>query len=198
MNSKIKLFQEFHGLNETSFPRVARSITGNVESIDTVGIMSAENPMGEKKPEEYNQYAQSQLKKFLRENNYGFHEVMGKYGNIENSIIIPNISKNLMVHLCELFNQESVIWAEKTSPKNMKFYYIVQSGEIQDTVDEVFLNTEVQTKDDFYTWVKGRKFYIPFFESDPEKKKYKKFFKPLTYTRKSKHPDNYYDFGDEL
>jgi hypothetical protein len=188
MSTRIKLFHEFHDVNETTFPRVARSISGMVESIDTIGIMTAENPMGEKRAEEQNEYAQNQLKKLLRDNNYGFHEVMGKYGNIENSLIIPNISKNLMIHLCQIFNQESVIWAEKTSENNMRFYYIEQDGEVKDVVDEVFLSSDVQKRNDFYTWVQGRKFYIPFFEEGPEQKKYKKFYKPLVYTRKEKHP----------
>ncbi len=197
MNNKIKLFHEFHGLNESTFPRISRTMTGNVESIDTVGIMSAENPLGEKKSKEFNEYAQSQLKDFLRKNNLGYHEVMGRYGNYENSIIIPNISKNLMVHLCQIFNQESVIWAEKTSPDNMKFYYIEQDGNIADTVDEVFLGNETQSREDFFTWVKGRKFYIPFFEENPEKKPYKKFYKPMIYTRKAKHQESFYDFDNE-
>jgi len=188
MSTRIKLFHEFHDVNETTFPRVARSISGMVESIDTIGIMTAENPMGEKRAKEQNEYAQNQLKKLLRDNNYGFHEVMGKYGNIENSLIIPNISKNLMIHLCQIFNQESVIWAEKTSENNMRFYYIEQDGEVKDVVDEVFLSSDVQKRNDFYTWVQGRKFYIPFFEEAPEQKKYKKFYKPLVYTRKEKHP----------
>jgi hypothetical protein len=197
---KIKLFQEFHNLSETNFPRIARAIKGNVESISSIGIMSAENPMGEKASKEYNDYMQSKLKSVLREKNYGFHEVLGKYGNYENSIIIPNISKNLMMHLCQQFNQESVIWGERVDDKTIKFYFINNDGAIADTVEEVFLGIDAQSREDFYTWVKGRKFYIPFFEKvekEEETKEYKKFNKPNVYSRQMKNPKEIFYFGDD-
>jgi hypothetical protein len=79
----------------------------------------------------------------------------------------------------------------------MRFYYIEQDGEVKDVVDEVFLSSDVQKRNDFYTWVQGRKFYIPFFEEGPEQKKYKKFYKPLVYTRKEKHPTDLYNLDGD-
>lgn len=195
---KIKLFQEFISLNETSFSRVARIMKGDVESIDSVGIMTAENPMGEKTSVEFNEYQQSELKKILRENNYGFHEVMGKYGNTENSLIIPNISRNFMIHLCELFNQESIIWADKIGDNTMRFYYIEQDGNVVESVDEVFVGSEAQSREDFYTWVQNRKFYIPFFQQKEKPKEHKRFFKPNIYQRGEKHKKSFFGYADEL
>lgn len=193
---KIKLFHEFISVNETSFPRVSRIMKGNVESIDSFGIMTAENPLGEKKSQEYNDYVQSELKNILRINNYGFHEVMGKYGNIENSLIIPNIGKSFMIRLGQMFNQESIIWGEKIEENKMRFYYIQQDGEVIETIDEVFVGSDAQSREDFFTWVQNRKFYIPFFQEKSKPKEHKKFFKPDIYQRHSKHKRDEFEVED--
>lgn len=193
---KIKLFHEFISVNETSFPRVAKIMKGIVESIDSVGIMTAENPLGEKKSQEYNNYMQSELKKILSINNYGFHEVKGKYGNIENSLIIPNIGKSFMIHLGQVFNQESIIWGEKIEENKMRFYYIQQDGEVVETIDEVFVGSDAQSREDFFTWVQNRKFYIPFFQEISKTKEHKKFFKPDVYQRHSKHKKEEFNLED--
>jgi Protein of unknown function (DUF3293) len=195
---KIKLFQEFISINETSFSRVARIMKGDVESVDSVGIITAENPMGENKPKDYNAYVQSELKNILIENNYGFHEVMGKYGNIENSLIIPNIGRNFMIHLCEMFNQESIIWGEKIEEEKMRFYYIEQDGTVVETIDEVFVGSDAQSRKDFFTWVQNRKFYIPFFQEKSKPKEHKRFFKPNVYQRTEKYKRPFFDYDDEF
>jgi hypothetical protein len=193
---KIKLFHEFIAINETTFSRIAQTMKGLVESIDTVGIMTAENPMGEKMPPEYNKYMLSELKRILRDNNYGFHEVMGKYGNIENSLIIPNISKNFMISLCEKFDQESIIWGEKIEDNKMRFHYIEQDGTVIESIDEIFIGEEAQKRDDFFTWVQTRKFYIPFFQQKDKPKEKKTFFKPRVYQRNVKHSKDIFNFED--
>jgi len=193
---KIKLFHEFIAVNETTFSRIAQTMKGLVESIDTVGIMTAENPMGEKMSAEYNEYMQSELKGILRDNNYGFHEVKGKYGNVENSLIIPNIGKNFMISLCEKFNQESIIWGEKVEGDKMRFHYIEQGGSVVESIDEVFVGQDAQNREDFFTWVQTRKFYIPFFQQEDKPKEKERFFKSRVYQRNPKHSKDIFNFED--
>jgi hypothetical protein len=204
--SKIKSFNEYHGISESSFPRVIKTMSGFVDSISSVGIMSAQNPKlvweksGEfegKTPEEiiklktsYNNYAHSELKKMLRDNNLGFHQVKGRYSATnEVSLIIPNISRELMTQLGIKFGQESVIWGEKGEEGNFMFYYInCNTGKIDDAVEELFFGEEIQSSEDFFTWVKGRKFLIPFFEEEPEEiVEEPKFQKERVYQRHPKH-----------
>lgn len=207
--SRIKSFNEYHGLMESSFPRVARTLKGDIESISSVGILTACNPMGKAddsgytkfsdvEKAKYNVYMQSQLKNILREKGYGFHEVEGNYGANESSIIVPNISKELVTHLGIKFNQEAVIWGERKPNENKYvFYYInCNTNEIQDVVEEVFVGNEAQTKEEYYTWVQGRKFYIPFFEEQAKpkaKENIKRFEKPSVYERNPKHRNTKFD-----
>ena len=204
--SKIKSFNEYHGISESSFPRVINTMSGFVDSIASVGIMSAHNPKllwaksGEfegKTPEEvaklkasYNEYAHSQLKKELRDNNLGFHQVQGRYdATNEVALIIPNISRELITQLGIQFSQESVIWGEKGEEGEFMFYFInCKTGKIDDAVEEFYFGEEIQSRNDFFTWVKGRKFIIPFFEEEPEPVEQKpKFHKEDIYRRHPKH-----------
>jgi hypothetical protein len=204
--SRIKTFNEYHGISESTFPRVIQTMSGFVDSISSIGIMSAQNPklvwddneeFKDKTPEElvklkgsYNKYAHSTLKKELREKNLGFHQVFGRYSATDEiALIIPNISRELITQLGIQFNQESVIWGEKQEGGKFKFYFInCKTGKIDDTVEELYFGQEVQSRDDFFTWVKGRKFIIPFFEEAPEMKQPKPSFKKeLIYQRQPKH-----------
>lgn len=204
--ARIKTFNEYHGISESSFPRVIQTMSGFVDSISSIGIMSAQNPkliwddneeFKGKTPEElvrlkgsYNKYAHSNLKKELRNKNFGFHQVFGRYSATDEiALIIPNISRELITQLGIQFNQESVIWGEKKEGGKFEFYFInCKTGKIDDIVEELYFGEEVQSRDDFFTWVKGRKFIIPFFEEAPEPKGVKPAFqKELTYQRHPKH-----------
>ena len=202
--SKIKSFNEYHNILESTFPRIIRTMRGDIESISTVGIMSAQNPLGRKESPEYegktkeeiirlkksyNEYANNNLKNELRDNNLGFHQVLGRYeANNEISLIIPNISRELMTQLGVKYGQESVIWGEKVEEGKFMFYFInCKTMKIDDVVEEVYFGRDVQSRDDFFTWVKGRKFVLPFFEEEPVEVEKERFFKPLIYQRHPKH-----------
>ena len=204
MMSKIKSFNEYHNILESTFPRIIRTMRGEVESISTIGIMTAQNPLAikdsfeyEGKTEEesirlkksYNEYVNNNLKNELRDNNLGFHQVFGRYeANNEIALIIPNISREHITQLGAKYGQESVIWGEKVEEGKFVFYFInCKTMKIDDVVEEVYFGREVQSRDDFYTWVKGRKFVLPFFEEEPKEIEKERVFKPLVYQRHPKH-----------
>jgi hypothetical protein len=78
----------------------------------------------------------------------------------------------------------------------MRFHYIEQDGTVIESIDEVFIGEEAQKRDDFFTWVQTRKFYIPFFQQKDKPKEKKTFFKPRVYQRNVKHSKDIFNFED--
>ena len=88
--------------------------------MNTVGFMTGENPMAQKLSGKENRKLNKQLMEFMRERGYGPIRIRGRFGNKERSLMIPNITREDMVEAGQYFNQESVIWGEKTD-ENKRF-----------------------------------------------------------------------------
>ena len=74
-------------LRESGFSRVRQIMLGQVPSVDTVAILTAENPGGEKAPSSENKDLMKQFKKDLRDLEYGYTNIAGKFGSKENSLM---------------------------------------------------------------------------------------------------------------
>ena len=75
-----------------------------------------------------------------------------------------------MVEAGQYFNQESVIWGEKTGEDKFVFEYIEGDKTLQKR-DAVLFDDEVQAREDFFSQERqsaGRKFFIPFFDEQYE------------------------------
>jgi hypothetical protein len=167
MNTKAFIKTKLReSIEESGFPRVRRMMLGDIEGVDTLGILTAENPMGNKlKPSENNE-RQALLMNDLRSLNLGFIKIKGMYYTPENSLIIPNISKNMLIELSNKYEQESVIFGEKMYKNNfayMRFYYI-EGGQVKNVRNISLSDKSIQNKIDFYSAIKNRKFLIPFFD----------------------------------
>jgi hypothetical protein len=107
---------------------------------------------------------------FMRDRGYGPIRIRGRFGNKERSLMIPNITKEDMIEAGTYFNQESVIWGEKTGEDTFVFEYIEGDKTLQKR-DAVLFDDEVQAREDFYSQERqsaGRKFFIPFFDEQYE------------------------------
>lgn len=157
-------------LNESGFNRIKNILQGNVASVDTVGFLTGENPMAQKMSSGENRDLNKELMAWMRERGYGPIRIRGKFGNKERSMIIPNITREDMVEAGQYFNQESVIWGEKTGEDEFVFEYIEGDKTMQKR-NVVLFDDEVQAREDFYSQERqsaGRKFYIPFFDDQYE------------------------------
>lgn len=189
MKSKQRLFEvmsrldktfkpnlnENSDIDESGFPRVKNMMHGLVPNVDSIGIMSAENPSGRIYSDGENKQRTQMLKEKVRGLGLGFIQPdFGMYGGKENSLMIPNINKNDLIKLSNFFQQESCIFGIKNQDQDnvyFKWEYI-EEGQTKDE-ETVFTNlagSDVQSSDDFYTQVKGRKFKIPFYGDDEFKK----------------------------
>ena len=107
---------------------------------------------------------------WMRERGYGPIRIRGSLETKNAHMIIPNITREDMVEAGQYFNQESVIWGEKTGEDEFVFEYIEGDKTIQKR-DVVLFDDEVQAREDFYSQERqsaGRKFYIPFFDEQYE------------------------------
>jgi hypothetical protein len=168
---EVKSQRYMNLVNESGFSRVRQMMAGMVPTIDTMGILTAENPNGEPASPQINKQANQKLAAKLASLNYGFIPIQGKFGTPENSFIVPNITREDVAFLGKRFGQEAVIWGskivEEVGEPFFRFEYI-EGGETIQTRDVSLGGSKAQEKDDYYSSKKGRKFYIPFFDDEYE------------------------------
>lgn len=149
-------------LMENPLSRLKRVMNGVEKGVLSFGIITAENPMGEKLSNQENKQRQAKLKEWLNNGLYQYIFVKGKYGNLENPFVVLNINKDELLFLGTKFVQESVIFA-KNYFDYIDFQYWEQTDrkgnfKLLDTADH-YVNLD---RDDFYTYKKTWKFNIPF------------------------------------
>ena len=105
-----KLLNEWRKfINESGFNRIKNILQGKVASVNTVGFMTAENPMAQQLSRKENKALNKELMAFMRERGYGPIRIRGRFGNKERSFMIPNITRDDIVEAGQKFAQESVI-----------------------------------------------------------------------------------------
>ena len=127
-----KLLNEWRKfINESGFNRIKNILQGKVASVNTVGFMTAENPMAQQLSRKENKALNKELMAFMRERGYGPIRIRGRFGNKERSFMIPNITRDDIVEAGQKFAQESVIFGEKTGDNEFVFQYIEGDKTIQ-------------------------------------------------------------------
>jgi hypothetical protein len=178
-------------LEMSGFPRVKNMMMGAVDSVNTVGIITAENPFMKKVTPEYNKEYQEKLKTDLKSLKLGYVQIKGKYEQKENPFFVPNIKKDELLKLQKKYNQESVIYGEKKDDKEKMYFkweFIKIDGNIKIVYSNISNKGDILTRDDFYSMVKGKKFYIPFFDKNPsDEKPSAQYSTPKSYFDKTKN-----------
>ena len=164
-------------LYEAKFSHIRQLMVGVIPSIDSVGILTAENPGATPASPDANRENMAALKRDLRGMNYGFHQIQGKFGSDEDSVLVPNMTRADAVALGIKYGQEAVIWGEKLADDNSDPFFRFSYMEGDDTVqnrDVSLSGQEVQRRDDYFSQTKGRKFFIPFFDDAYEGAKFER------------------------
>jgi hypothetical protein len=156
------------GLEETSRRQKAQAaIQGKNRKVKTIGIVSAQNPMGSTMPKKYNNDAHEELLTYLERGNYRYFVTKGLYDSPETSVIIYNISLKDTLYYGYTFNQESVIWVDMTKDGEISYQYW-EGDDKYSPLHKKYEEHEVvdATKDDnYYTQICRKfKFRIPFFD----------------------------------
>lgn len=148
------------------FPRLRRIMFGDVPNVNSIGLMTAENPNAEPLSPAENSDRMKGLESDLRGMGYGFVKIKGQYGVKENSLLIPNISRQELVGLGFKYVQESVIYGEKKFKEDFAYFeFQFIFGETTTQTRNVSMaDKNIQDRDDFFSQVKSRKFIIPFYD----------------------------------
>lgn len=138
------------------------SIRGVEDNVKTFCIITGENPMGEMGSNNQNRTANKNLVNYLKQGNYAWQPVRGKYGNTENSKIIFNILLDEVKHIAKLFQQESFIYGIKDNGVvHFDYYEFNQNDYAFIERKDYYENKKDDT--DFYTIIdKNNKFSIPY------------------------------------
>ena len=167
---KEETMNEVIELKENKMTRLRAMLLGHdYQNIYSMGIITAENPMGQALSGEENRARNKTLEKELRSENYSYIKVQGKYGNLERPLVIQNVKLGLLQGLAVKFQQEAFIYGEvyeKGGKHGMVFSYFQQGngdGNFQlVSKRDTFVDSSDAT--DFYTKFQGFKFQIPFFD----------------------------------
>jgi hypothetical protein len=192
-------FNQF--LLETKFAKLLNALRGDVPHINQMGIITANNPLGNPASAQENNTRNRELLKDLRHLNYQGHAInpqwlMGKFGNIEDSYFVPHIDRTTLISLAARFGQKSVIWGQKKDDL-VQFEYIESSGNAEPLSPDSYTTTqtrnvvisgkEASEREDMFSAapfpasgidkrtgqpVTPRKFVIPFFDPEYEKTRY--------------------------
>jgi hypothetical protein len=167
-------------LQEMSFKS---DLIGLSEHIETIAIITAENPKGKALSKEENNEKCEQFESILKAGKFVYRKVIGQYNSKEHSYVISNIALSEIKNLAAQFEQESFIFGSVDKLKKldktnrsclMNFDYwsikdiskkIEASSYIkEDTIDRVVYTDKAL---DFFTRRKNFKFNLPFsiFES---------------------------------
>ena len=123
-------FKDF--LVETSFAKIVKTLRGDIPHINQLGIMTAQNPLEQQYTLQNNDLRNKKLISILDNMNLKYYSIvpqmiMVKLNNIENSFMIPHISKEELINLGAQFGQMAVIWGEKQTNDEksyVRFEYI--------------------------------------------------------------------------
>jgi hypothetical protein len=138
--------EQFTLLFESGYSRVRQAMMGQVSSINTLAILTAQNPNGEQREQGWNKKINKSLEAYLKAGDIGFAKIYGRWEGLdEESYLIPNFPRSQAIQAGVDFGQEAIIWARKIvddqSNPFMRFEYIDTksgiTGDVRDVVRDV-------------------------------------------------------------
>lgn len=140
--------------------RVKQALFGDSGgNIRTFSVLSAENPMGIKYTTLENNKNTNELKQKLKEMGIQYVPIEGRYGNVEHSFMLFNITREDAQYLAEWFEQESFFYGINTSPATLIYYETSEKD--PDNYRKVEINNRITNEkdaDDFFSRVGDFKF----------------------------------------
>ena len=150
-------------LTETTRRQKAEQRFLNGTFVKTIGIISPENPMGKKVESEENSKYINRFKDYMKNTNTKYFPVKGKYGNVEQSYMLFNITLEDLKLWASAFKQQSFIYGIVNDGKIHFQYYQMNNKNIYALYDEVDGFIERNEFEDFYSATSRHfKFQIPF------------------------------------
>jgi|10_taG_2_1085330.scaffolds.fasta_scaffold01644_9 hypothetical protein len=153
--------------------------------VEMVAIMTPENPLEWKGVAEYdsgdesgeglarrnaeNANRRKNFEDVLEEQGYKLYSIGGSYGDPENSYIVPNMPKEMVIELGKKWGQDSVIHGNRTEEGSMEYSMLKTSegGRLDQAAGiryGVIHGPKADARNDLFSSYNGVKFYIPFYD----------------------------------
>lgn len=99
---------------ESKKERIMKMLRGQYPDIETVGIMSGQNPMAQQTSDAVNDILKAQLEAEVKKRGFKFERIGGIFGgNSEKSLIIKNVDLQTMDELNRQFKQWGFVFGKK-------------------------------------------------------------------------------------
>jgi hypothetical protein len=156
-------------LSETSRRQKAQqAVNGKLNNLRSFAILTSDNPMGKKLSSAENSSRYESLMKDLKLGSFIYFPVKGKYNDIEQSVIIYNISLDDAIWLGDTYEQESIIFCiPNISDKTVHYEYWERNNvgsPLKKTIERDEYIDATDDRDMFTQISRKFKIRIPFFE----------------------------------
>lgn len=99
---------------QSKYDRIIDALKGNTEGIDSVGLMSGQNPMAKKISQQRNTQLKNELEAKIKDMGLKMIRIGGEFSNNpEQSVMILNPSEDQMEVLSRAFEQQAFVYGEK-------------------------------------------------------------------------------------
>jgi hypothetical protein len=157
--------------NAKNVENVFRKGAAGYNNIKTLAVFTANNPDSQAMSGTFNKKANHKLLQALKEANYIVVPAQGKFGNVENSYAVINISLEATKLYCGKYQQTSFVYTELEDGNVMSYYYEKQDTSLpynKNTNPYVLADTaegytDMSDAEDFFTIIGNKfKYQIPF------------------------------------
>ena len=119
-----------------TFSRLKSMLWGKLEGVDSVAILTSQNPKARQRSPEVNQREYNKLKADLEKLGYGYIPISGEYGVKEDSFVIPNMKRALAVKLGSKYGQQAIIWGYRDEGDAFTFEWIDTDKHVGAVIDK--------------------------------------------------------------
>lgn len=153
-------------LSENANTNLKKALIGKNPYVESVVLISAENPMAIKQNRQQNKDSSNRMKEYLKHAHFHFHTLNGKYGNDEHSFVIYNISRIGAESLAKAFNQESFIFGKKSIYNDeygmLYEFWQTNDGKQYTCISKSNIITNESKAENYFTRLNDYKFSIGF------------------------------------
>jgi len=105
------------GSKKSKYMKIIEILEGKIEAVNSIGIMSGQNPMVRPVRDFENRDRKAMLEKKLKESGLSYIRIGAVFGNLpEQSVLILDPTQLQMDKLCRDFQQWGFVWGEKAHP----------------------------------------------------------------------------------
>ena len=139
------------------------ALVGKNPDVESFAILTSENPLGQQYSRRDNKARLTALKNQLKSGGHPYKNIVGQYGNKENSFVIFNVSRKLAENYARTYEQDSFVFGIKTKDGMVyEFWKTLDGAKSYKLIDKQNTLKNDSDADEFFSRLHDYKFQIPF------------------------------------